>query len=68
MAKRRRDDTIINHKKRPLDKGLDKGLDIIEHKKAKGFEYWHHKELSREERAAEMAAMYIHLLNKKQIS
>jgi len=64
MAKRRRDDTIINHKKRPLDKGVD----IIEHKKAKGFEYWHHKELSREARAAQMAAMYIHLLNNKQIS
>jgi hypothetical protein len=64
MTKRRRDDTVINHKKRPLDKGVDK----IEHKKTKGFEYWHHKELSREARAAEMAAMYIHLLNLKQTS
>ena len=28
-----------------------------EHKKMKAYEYWHHKKLTREEKAAEMAAM-----------
>jgi hypothetical protein len=62
MAKRTRDDRIIRHKKRPLEDG-DK--DTNEHKKRKEVEYWHHGLLTRQERAASMAAMYIYLLNIK---
>ena len=59
MSKRRRDDTIIRHHKRACPWTSSSP---IEHKKKKALEYWHHGELSREERAAEMTAMYIHLL------
>ncbi len=61
MAKRRRDNTIIRHNKRPLQ--VENSPD--KHKKVKNVEYWHHETVTRQQRAAEMAAMYIHLLNIK---
>jgi len=43
----------------------DGDKDTNEHKKRKEVEYWHHGLLTRQERAASMAAMYIYLLNIK---
>jgi len=61
MAKRTRDGIIIRHQKRPLEDCKTTN----EHKKRKKLEYWHHGILTRKERAATMAAMYIYILNKK---
>lgn len=61
MPKRRRDDTVVvpvqDHKRR-----LEQ-FTPVEVKRVRRYEYWHHRELNREERAAIMADMYIRLLN-----
>jgi len=59
MAKRKRDSTIIRHNKRAAPTN---NIDTTEHKKHKEVEYWHQKPHERHERAAILAAMYIHLL------
>lgn len=58
MPKRTRDNVVINHKKRHNEGDNEH----IEHKKPKNYEYWHHRHMTREERAAIMAAMYIRLI------
>ena len=60
MAKRNRDGII----KRPLKRATEH-KSHENNKKMRIYEYWHHKELNREERASKMAEMYIHLLNIK---
>jgi len=61
MSKRRRDGIVLNHKKRPIQDENDNNS----RKRAREYEYWHHVEMSREERCKIFSAMYIHLLAKK---
>jgi hypothetical protein len=61
MTKRKRDSTIIRHKKRPPP---STDIDTTEHKKHKEVEYWHQKPHDRQERAARIAEMYMHMLYK----
>lgn len=58
MPKRKHSGVVINPKKRPLEQSIEH----IKHKKQKNYEYWHHRKMSREERAAIMAGMYIKLI------
>ena len=63
MSKRRRDGSVVlpvRTNKRRLDQIVP-----MEMKRVRRHEYWHHRTLEREERAAIMAAMYIHLLQQK---
>lgn len=63
MSKRQRDGTVVRtNKRRPVP------LESVKSKRLKKYEYWHHEQLSREEKAVCMAAMYIHLLNIKKIN
>jgi hypothetical protein len=63
MSKRYRDGTVIvplQANKRRLEQFVP-----VEMKRVRRHEYWHHRALDREERAAIMAAMYIHLLQQQ---
>ena len=60
MAKRQRDGTIVRPNKRPPPP-----LQTENCKRTRKYEHWHHAQLTRQEKAAYMAAMYIHLLNIK---
>lgn len=64
MAKRGREGNIINHKKRTLEQLTD----VNTFKKARVYEYWHQKSITRSERSKIMADMYIKLLNSKEIA
>lgn len=61
MSKRHRDGSVIvQTNKRRLEQSVP-----VEMKRVRRHEYWHHRTLNREERAAVMAAMYIDLLQQK---
>jgi hypothetical protein len=63
MSKRQRDGTVIVPV--PTNKRRLERFAPVELKRARQYEYWHHRTLNREERAAIMAAMYIHLLQQQ---
>jgi len=62
MPKRTRNDIIIRPNKRKLE-----DMVMFDCKKRKEVEYWHHGLLTRQERAASMAAMYIYLFENKKL-
>ena len=63
MAKRSWEGNIINHKKRSLEPSIVENTS----KKAKVYEYWHQRPMTRIERSKIMADMYIKLINNKEI-
>jgi len=61
MSKRHRDGSVIvQTNKRRLEQSVP-----VKMKRVRRHEYWHHRTLNREERAAVMAAMYLDLLQQK---